>query len=108
MGNRSGHAAAAARVMAVALLTLGISTPAPAQFGAIKKKLKAAAGSETAPADPATPTGGVPGNAAGGKGGGRVVITPEVVDRLILAHKAREADEGLRWLRRELRAEAAR
>ena len=91
MRNTSGRAAAAARIMAVALLALGISTPAAAQFGAIKKKLKAAAGSETAPADPATPGGG-PGDAAGGKGGGRVVITPEVVDRLILAHKAREAE----------------
>jgi hypothetical protein len=76
----------------VALLALGISTPAPAQFGAIKKKLKAAAGSETAPADPANAPAGAPGQAAGGKGGGRVVITPEVVDRLVLAHKARDAE----------------
>lgn len=92
MRNTSGRAAAAARVMAVALLALGISTPAPAQFGAIKKKLKAAAGSETAPADPPKAPGGAPAEAAGGKGGGRVVITPEVVDRLVLAHKASEAE----------------
>jgi hypothetical protein len=92
MRSTSGRATAAVRGMAVALLALAISTPAVSQLGGIKKKLKAAAGSETAPADPSTAPAGAPGEAAGGRGGGRVVITPEVLDRLALAHKAREAE----------------
>jgi len=81
------------QLIAVTLAVLCFASPAQAQFGALKKKLKgttvekaagkavdAAAGDEPA-ANAASPTGG--------QGGGAVVVlTPETVDRLIAAHKA--------------------
>jgi hypothetical protein len=74
------------------LLALGITTPAAAQFG-IKKKLKSAAGSEAA-AEGQKAAGVSPDPAAAPAGnaarGGTVVLTPDVVDKLVAGLKAGE------------------
>lgn len=87
------------RLAACAVVGLGLATPAVAQFGGLKKKLRAAAGSEAAaegqkaaggpdasatPAAPATDVGG-------GRDGGSVVLTADVVDHLVAGLKAGKA-----------------
>jgi hypothetical protein len=71
-----------------AVLLLAFVSPAAAQFGGLKKKVRAAAGAEAAdktPADtPAAPTATAP-------GGGAVVLTPEIVNQLVTGLKAGEA-----------------
>lgn len=118
MRHPNGRSFAIGRIVAVLLLALAIATPASAQFGALKKKLKGdavnkavdkavdgAAGGDSAKAP--TETGGAA-STAGGAGptakavggaspatpastGGTLVMTPEVVDRLIKGHKAGKA-----------------
>jgi hypothetical protein len=84
MRNSYRRAAAIARAAVVAVVTLGIATPAAAQFGGLKKKLKAATAPEAAKAEaPAEPAGG---------DGGMVVLTADVVDHLLAGLKAGEAD----------------
>jgi hypothetical protein len=84
-----GRLATIARTAAVAAVALGITTPATAQFGGLKKKLKGAAAPEAAKAaTPAEASGGAP--AAGGDGG-TVVLTADVVDHLVNGLKAGEA-----------------
>ncbi len=95
MRNNHRRATALARAAACALLLLGISTPAAAQFGGLKKKLKSAAGQEAATeaqkeagvseAPAATAPTPAAQNAAIG---GTVVLTPDVVDRLVTGLKA--------------------
>jgi len=90
MRNTYGGVSALVRAAACMLLALGITTPAAAQFG-IKKKLKSAAGSEAAAEGQkaagvsAEPAAAPAGNAARG---GTVVLTPDVVDKLVAGLKA--------------------
>jgi len=88
-----------ARVVAVAILALGITTPAWAQFGGLKKRLKSAAGQEGASkaADAATGDAAAKpaetGNAATpGGAGGMIVLTQDVVDQLLAGLKAGQAE----------------
>jgi hypothetical protein len=118
MRHPNGRSFAIGRIVAVLLLALAVATPASAQFGGLKKKLKGdavnkavdkavdgAAGSDSAKAPtetgaaastagPAGPTA----KAVGGTNpatpestGGALVMTPEVVDRLIAGLKAGKA-----------------
>lgn len=88
------------RVVALIVAVLLVATPASAQFGALKKKLKgqavekgvdkavdAAAGDVPAAANAPTETG-----AAAGPAGGTLVLTPELLDRFMAGLKAREAE----------------
>jgi hypothetical protein len=68
------------RLLVAVLVALGVSTPAAAQF----KKLKDAA-SKAAEPKPAT-------SASAPADGGMVVLTPEVVDRLLAGGKAAKAE----------------
>jgi hypothetical protein len=83
-----------ARLLPAALLTLALATPAAAQFGGLKKKIKAAAGAETG-AKGADSTAARAGGAAaptGGGGGGAVVLDEQVVGQLIAGLKAGQAE----------------
>lgn len=86
------------QLLALMVAALAFTTPASAQFGALKKKLKGEAAQKAvekaageagadAPAAPGAPseTGAAP------AGGGTIVLTPEVVDRYLAALKARVA-----------------
>jgi hypothetical protein len=94
MRNSYRRMGALMRAGACILVMLGLTTPAAAQFGGLKKKLKAAAGQEAA-GEGAKQAGvsDVPAaNAAAGKaGGGSVVLTPEVVDQMLAGLKAEQA-----------------
>ncbi|MFL5530698.1 MAG: hypothetical protein ACJ8BC_01800, partial [Gemmatimonadales bacterium] len=71
-----------ARLAILAIAALTLATPASAQFGGLKKKVKKATGGETqAPAADPTPAAG-----------GSVVLTPDVVSKLITGLKAGEAE----------------
>jgi hypothetical protein len=101
---RSPHrrVAAIVRVVAVAVVALGITTPAWAQFGGLKKKLKAQAGQQgvsnaaeastgAAPEAPAEATEA----AAPAEGhGGMVVLSEDVVSRLLAGLQAGQAERA--------------
>lgn len=87
MRNTCGGVSALVRAAACMFLALGITTPAAAQFG-IKKKLKAAAEGQKAAGVSPDPAATPAGNAAKG---GSVVLTPDVVDKLVAGLKARDA-----------------
>ncbi|HET6577538.1 MAG TPA: hypothetical protein VFG66_04410 [Gemmatimonadales bacterium] len=70
---------AIAGMLAVAVLALSITTPAWAQFGGLKKRLKAAAGQE----------GAAP---AGNPGGGTIVLSEDVVSRLLAGLQAGQTE----------------
>jgi hypothetical protein len=72
----------------VVALSLTITSPGAAQFGGLKKKLKAAAAPEQA-AEPAQAAEAAP--AADG-GAGVVVLTPDVVERMIAGLRAGQAE----------------
>ncbi|MBA3497919.1 MAG: hypothetical protein H0T86_12510 [Gemmatimonadales bacterium] len=76
MLNPDGRLATFARAAAVAIVALGITTPAGAQFGGLKKKLKATAAPEaTKPAATEdVETAEAPAGAAG-----TMVLTPDVL-----------------------------
>lgn len=67
------------RLLVALLVALAVSTPAAAQFGKIKNALNKKA-------EPATSPAGAPAD------GGMVVLTPEVVDRLLAGGKAAKAE----------------
>jgi hypothetical protein len=78
------------RLLPAALLMVALATPAAAQFGGLKKKIRAAAGAEDAKTgDAATQAGAPP---ASGATGGAVVLDEQVVSRLIAGLKAGQAD----------------
>ncbi len=80
-----------ARLAVIALAALAIATPASAQFGGLKKKIKAKAGQEAvskAAGEVAPPTEG----AAPGDRGGMIVLTKEVVNQLLTGLKAGQAE----------------
>ena len=72
------------RLFVAVLVTLGVTTPAGAQF----KKLKDAVKKSAEPTPPSAPgaAGGAPAD------GGVIVLTPEVVDRLLTGRKAAQAE----------------
>jgi hypothetical protein len=71
-----------ARLAILAIVAVTLATPASAQFGGLKKKLKKTTGEETAaPAADPSPAAG-----------GSVVLTPDVVSKLITGLKAGEAE----------------
>jgi hypothetical protein len=82
-----GQLAAMGRAAALIAVTLTLATPAWAQFGGLKKKLKAAAATETGATDAAGAP--APGPAATG---GTVVLTDDVVARLIEGMNAAAAE----------------
>jgi hypothetical protein len=67
---------------------LGITSPAAAQFGALKKKLKASAPQAT-PAETAERTDHAAGN------GGTIALTADVLDHLVVGLKAGQAEREL-------------
>ena len=78
------------RLLVAVLVALAVSTPAAAQFG----KIKDAINKKTDP-KAATPAAQAPGQAASAGApadGGMVVVTPEVVDRLLAGDKAAKAE----------------
>jgi hypothetical protein len=97
MRNRYGRLTSLARITAFVAVALAIGTPASAQFGGLKKKLKGAAAQEgatkaagAAGVTPETPAGAAEAAGAGG-GGGTVVLTEDVVSRLLTGLKAGQA-----------------
>lgn len=80
------------RLLVAVLLALAVSTPAAAQFGKIKDAInkktdpKPAASAPKAPGQNAAVSAGAPDD------GGMVVLTPEVVDRLLAGGKAAKAE----------------
>ncbi len=93
--------AIATQAVAVAILALGMPTPAWAQFGGLKKRLKSAAGQEGASkaADAATGDAAAKpaetGNAsAPSEAGGMIVLTQDVVDQLLAGLKAGQAERA--------------
>lgn len=95
MRNDHGRAGVLVRAGACMLLGLAIATPAAAQFGGLKKKVKAATGQEAA-AEGQKAAGVNQDQAAApaakneAAGGGAVVLTPDVVDKLVAGLKARD------------------
>jgi hypothetical protein len=73
------------RFAIVALAALSLATPASAQFGGLKKKVKKATGQEETPAA-APPSDPTPAQ------GGSVVLTADVVSQLITGLKAGQAE----------------
>ncbi len=119
MRHPNGRSFAIGRIVAVLVLALAVATPASAQFGGLKKKLKGdavnkavdkavdgSAGGDSAKAPTET---GAAASTAGGAGptakavggqtpatpettGGTLVMTPETVNRLIAGLKAGKAE----------------
>ena len=78
-----------ARLAAVAAVALGVATPAWAQLGGLKKKLRTATtATPDAPAEAADPTTGNGGN------GGMVVLSEDVVSRLLAGLRAGQAERA--------------
>lgn len=75
------------RLLLAVLVGLSVSTPASAQFKKLKDAVAKKAETSAAPSAPQAP-----GQAAGQAGGGTIVVTPEVVDRLLAGAKARDAE----------------
>jgi hypothetical protein len=91
---------ACGRIVALLILAVCLAAPASAQFGGLKKKLKGEAAAKAgekaapeagaeAPAAPANSAATAPG------GGGTIVLTADVVDRLLAGLKAAKADREL-------------
>jgi len=92
MRNSNTRTGALVRAGACVLVMFGVASPAAAQFGGLKKKLKSAAGQEST-SEGAKKAGVSDAPAAGNADarGGTVVMTPAVVDQLIAGLKAQEA-----------------
>jgi hypothetical protein len=94
MRNTSGRLACLAWAAAVVVLALGLATPAAAQFGGLRKKLKQAGAQEGAnkaaeKAGATAPDAAQPADVpAGGGAGGQVVLTDDVVKQLLAGLKA--------------------
>jgi hypothetical protein len=87
MQTAQGRLAAMGRAAAFVAVALTLAAPASAQFGGLKKKVKAAAGAETgAPAAPSAPAPAPTATA------GTVVLTDEVVAQLIDGWNAAAAE----------------
>jgi hypothetical protein len=75
-----------ARLLPTALLMLALATPAAAQFGGLKKKIKAAAGAESADKEQPAKAGAAP------AGRETVVVDDKMVGQLIAGLKAGRAE----------------
>ena len=90
------------RAAMIAVIAFAIATPASAQFGGLKKKLKGAAAQEgatkAAGAGGVTPEASAEATDAGGpgaaRGGGTIVLTEDVVSRLLAGLKAGQAERA--------------
>jgi len=95
MRNSYTRMGAYVRAGAWVLVMLGVASPAAAQFGGLKKKLKAAAGQEAAgEGEKAGGSNAPAANQAAGAdnaAGGSVVLTPQVVDQLLAGLTATKA-----------------
>lgn len=94
MPNPHRRSLAIGQVVSLIVAALVVATPATAQFGGLKKKLKGEAaqkGVEKAAGEAGAPTETAANPAAAPAGGGKIVLTPEVVDRYMAALKARAA-----------------
>jgi hypothetical protein len=93
------------RLVALVLVAVCLATPASAQFGGLKKKLKGDAAAKAAekaggeagaeaPAGPAAATSpaAAPANASAGSDGSIIVLTTDVVDRLMTGLRAGKAE----------------
>lgn len=78
------------RLIVAVLVALAVSTPAAAQFGKIKDALNKKA--DPKPAAPAPQAPGQAASAGAPADGGVIVLTPEVVDRLLAGGKAAKAE----------------
>ena len=84
-----------------AMLALGSASPAAAQFGGLKKKAQSAAGQEAAKeaeqktgvSTAPTNTGAPAAQTAAVAAGGSVVLTPEVVDKMLAGLKATDTSK---------------
>ncbi len=121
---------AVGRLVALGIVAVCLATPASAQFGGLKKKLKGEAAAKAAekaggeagaeaPAGPAAATSpaATPAKASAGGDGSIIVLTPDVVDRLITGLKAGKAEPQTavkedtpygRYLRAQAASEAAK
>jgi len=81
-----------ARLAVITLAAIAIATPASAQFGGLKKKVKAKAGQEAV--SKAAGEAGVPPTEGAGPAdrGGMIVLTKEVVSQLVAGLKAGQAE----------------
>lgn len=79
------------RTVAIAAVVLALATPASAQFGALKKKLKAEAAAKAVSTVETDATA----EPAGAGDGGTLVLTADVLDRLVTGLKAGEAEREL-------------
>ena len=100
MRNRYGLGGIA-RAAAIAVVALAITTPASAQLGGLKKKLKGAAAQEgaskaagAASVTPETPANAADAGGPGGAGGGMIVLTEDVVGQLIAGLRAGQAERA--------------
>ena len=101
MRNHYGRLASLLRTAAVVAVALGLATPAAAQFGGLKKKMKQTAEQEGASKATEAATGAAPEAAqaanpaapAGGAGG-TVVLTEDVVKQLVEGLKAGQAERA--------------
>lgn len=86
------RSAAAGWMVAPLVVMAALTTPASAQFGGLKKKLKSAAaapGSQAAPTESAAAA-----DAPAGADAGMIVLTSDVVDRLLAGLQAGEAERA--------------
>jgi hypothetical protein len=90
MPNANRRCFAAGRLVALAIVALCLATPASAQFGGLKKKLKEKTAT-TAVEKAAGDAGAEAPSAPTGSDGSTVVLTAEAVDRLVAGLKAGQA-----------------
>jgi hypothetical protein len=81
-----------ARLAVTLLAALVLATPASAQFGGLKKRVKAKAGQEAVSKATGAPTDAPAAGAAPGDPGGMIVLTPDVVKQLLAGLKAGQAE----------------
>jgi hypothetical protein len=91
MRSSCGRLATLGRLGVVTLVALALATPASAQFGGLKKRLKGKAAEEGA-ARGVEAAGGAPAETDPGANGGTVVLTPDVVNQLLGGLKAGQAE----------------
>ena len=80
------------RLLVAVLVALAVSTPAAAQFKKLKDAASKAAEQKAAPSAPAPAASAPAPSASAPADGGVVVVTPEVVDRLLAGDKAAKAE----------------
>ena len=88
MRNPNRRSVAIGYILAVLVIALGVATPASAQFGGLKKKLKGEAATKAV--DKAIPDAAAPSETATAPGGDNstIVLTPETVDNLLAGIRA--------------------